>query len=272
LVFIVVFINSMPKRRSVNVRRPRKSKMIPGEMSYEGTVEIPISASTTAASVNLHSLLAAGTPFLQTLGDLFQFYRFENLKFTLLPFPDHATADGSIAISYQPEITDAVPTQASQLLAMPQNLFMTDGATVPMSFQVGRRTLVDAPNKMWRTQLPSQTNTGSGVFPSSTLWDSIQGVLWFLGSASISAVGILKYVVKLASPVASALTPGPRIRSEQVMGHSYLLFQRVGGKPARHDPDLSPLKGLPLLSLGNQVMHPQDSSALVAACHCGKTH
>jgi len=245
--------------------------MTPGEMMYEGTVEIPISASTTAASVNLHSLLAAGTPFLQTLGDLFQFYRFENLKFTLLPFADHSSVDGTVAISYQPEITDAVPTQASQLLAMPQNLYMTDGETTPLSFRVGRKTLVDAPNKMWRTQLPSQTNTGSGVFPSSTLWDSIQGVLWFIGSASISAVGILKYVIKLASPVASALTPGPRIRSEQVMGHSYLHLHRVGGKPARYDPDPIFPKVLPPLSLGDQVKHPQDSSTLVVACHCGKS-
>lgn len=240
--------------------------MTAGEMLYEGTVEIPISATTTAAAVNLHSVLAAGSQFLQNIGDSFQFYRFERLNFKLLPFADHTIVDGALAVAYQPEITDAVPTQASQLLAMPQNLYMTDGQTTPQSFNVGRKTLVDAPNKMWRTQLPSQTNTGSGVFPSSTLWDSIQGVLWFIASGTLSAVGILKYVVKLASPVAQALTPGPRIRSEQVMGHPYLLFEMVGGKPSRVDPEQ---KSLPSRSSGNQIAHPADSSALVAACRCG---
>jgi hypothetical protein len=200
-------------------RAPRRIQA-PGEIVYRGSLDIPLATSTTASAVTLDSLVTAGTAaFLRGVGDCFQLYRFEDLKLTFYPFANGATSDIS-AVGYQDEFEDTAPTSVSQLLDYPWSQVMTNSQTTPISLRVPKRVLIgDNQDKFWRTQMPSQTNTGSGTFATSNLWESVQGVFWFLSSTALTINAVLKYAIRLASPAASSLTP--RIRTESLLGWNH---------------------------------------------------
>lgn len=208
--------NNMRKTRR-NGRSGRRQRRKQGETVFSGSLEIPVSASTVVSAVTLDSLVTAGSPFLATLGDCFNMYRFEDLQLTLYPLADHTTADGSLAVGYQNEITDTRPTSLGQVLTLPYNRVVTDGQTVPVKFDVPRRALLQNQQKFWRTQLPSQTNTGTGLFATSDLWESVQGVFWFIASAALNLIAVLKYTIRLTQPSYPALTPRPQ-RTEALLG------------------------------------------------------
>jgi hypothetical protein len=233
----------MPTKRNTRstrqAGRPRRTRgSMAGSILYHGKLELPISASTTASAANLHAFVSAGSQFLQTVGDCFQMYRFEKLSLKLYPFADHTVADGTLAVGYQPEITDTLPTTISEVLNMPQCQLVTDGQTVPVTLNVPKSALMTNQNKFWRTQLPSQTNTGSGNFATSNFWETVQGAFWFLATGSLTLTSILNYTIRLISPVAPAQTPRPaRPRVEALLGHHYLGFERLQGQPVSFAPD-----------------------------------
>jgi len=180
---------------------------------------LTLTATTTAAALTLDSLVTSGSSsFLSSLGDLFQEYRFEDLMLTIYP-PATGVVGSTIAVGYQNEITDASPTTVGQILAMPFNNLMTDTMTVPVKFKVPQKILRRNMQNYWRTQLPSQTNTGTGTLPTSNVWESIQGVFWFIASVAATSTAVLKYTLALVNPVAAALTPRPnRRRTEAILG------------------------------------------------------
>ncbi len=223
----------MKNKRQNNSRRSDRlggRGIRPGEMSYSGSVQIPISATTTPSAFTLNSLLSAGTAqFLKNVGDSFQLYRFEDLKLTFYPFAN-AASNNFVSVGFQQELEDNVPANVAQMSDMPWNQSMTNSQTVPVSFRVPPRVLkAQGLEQFWRTQLPSQTNTGTGTLPSSNLWESVQGAFWFAASAAITCFTVLKYVVKLASPLAPTLTPKPKVRTEALLGwpHQSLLGEII---------------------------------------------
>lgn len=213
----------MPKRNTRTSRSSRRGKnqsyaSKAGEITYTGAAALTINATTTAAALTLDSLVTQGSSsFLSGLGDLFQEYRFEKLNLTMYPAAT-SVAGSTIGVGYQNEITDGSPTSIGQIVALPWNQLMTDTMTVPSRFNVPRKALMLNMQKFWRTQLPSQTNTGTGTFASSNLWESVQGIFWFIASIAMTCTAVLRYTIRLVNPVAAGFSPAPRRRTESVLG------------------------------------------------------
>ena len=211
---------------NLNGRSARNSGL--GQTLYRGAAALNIPATTTATSLTLDSLVTGGgSTFLSNLGDLFQEYRFEDLSITLYPAAT-SVAGSTIAMGYQNESTDTAPTSTGQVISMPFNQIMTDTMTTPVRFRVPRYALIrDGIQKFWRTQLPSQTNTGTGTLPTSNLWESVQGVFWFIASVAMTVTAVVKYALRLANPVPLSINPRPRVRTESLLGWKFVPLDEV---------------------------------------------
>ncbi len=195
-----------------------------GQTLYRGSAALNIPATTTGTSLTLDSLVTGGSStFLSSLGDLFQEYRFEDMSITVYPAAT-SVAGSTIAVGYQNESTDSAPTSTGQVLSMPFNQIMTDTMTVPVKFKVPRYALLrDGIQRFWRTQLPSQANTGTGTLPTSNLWESVQGVFWFIATTAMTVTAVVKYALRLANPVPLSINPRPkRVRTESLLGWKFV--------------------------------------------------
>jgi hypothetical protein len=197
------------------VRPRRAARRQNGEIVYTGSVAVPVSVSTTASAITLDSFVSAGSQFLQGLGDSFQEYRFDKLKLRFSPFASGASTD-LVTVGFQNEISDGVPTTNGAILVYPANAVMTNSNTTNQWLNVSKRNLRGKNlEQLWRTQLPNQSTTvpsggGTVTAPTSNVWESVQGVFWFLASTTISCFATLMYTVKLASPILQSLSPQPR--------------------------------------------------------------
>jgi len=216
-----------------------KRKTNSGSITYSGSVAVTTSATTTASAATLLSLVTAGSRFLNNLGDIFQLYRFTKLEVDIFPYQT-VTANAFAVFGYQQDISDTAPTSVSQVVDLGCSQYMMSSQTVPVKFKVPRSRLMASVNKWYRTQLPSQTNTGSGSFSTSDVWESTQGVVWVLANATVTLQSIWRYTVELSSAAAPGLTPSPRVRLEKVMGWRSVQFETdipTGDDPPKKEID-----------------------------------
>ncbi len=214
----------MPKNtRRTRTNNRRKGQLPNGTIRYKGTLKITANATTTASSITLDSFVIStgGSPFLSYVGDAFQMYAFDKIQVIALPITPSGA--NSVVFGYQNEILDTAPTSQSQILDFPWNGFMETEQTVPMRSTIPRRILRGQNmENLWRTQLPSQTIGTTAA--SSNLWQSVQGAFWFRTNAGTAVLDlIMRYTVILSSPCANSINPGPRARTEALLGFPHLV-------------------------------------------------
>ncbi len=245
--------------------------MTPGEMTYSGKLEISVTATSTPTAITLDTLVTAGvSQFLKNIGDSFQMYAFTKLRLQVFP-----SGSGPLAFGYQNEIVDTAPTTMQEIMDFPWNGIISAAQTVPYSSTIPRKVLLgDNMERMWRTQLPSQIDPGTGVaLPTSNLWQSVQGAFWFYcGVGTPAVVAILTYTIRLSSPCAPPITPRPRV--ENLLGYPYFapvdgenFWKRVDPAPLVKRTSYATQYGTLSPTLGKNCAHDTPNSSYIA-CWC----
>lgn len=200
----------MQRNLSKSKRQATRRGRTVGEIVYSGKELLSITvAAATSVRTTLQSLLVSSTSqVLGTLGTTFSMYRFEKLGLSIQPLSPSIGA-GVMAIGYSNEVSDATPANVSQIASLPVSCLVNAFKTVPTTMSVKRSYLIgENCARFWRTQIST-----AGT-PSSTLWDDVQGTIYyqtsFGGSATFDV--LLTYTVVLCDASPPAITPMPAQR------------------------------------------------------------
>jgi len=124
------------------------------------------------------------------------------MKIFVNPFGTSSAAGNTyLTIGYQPFQQDSAPS-AQEIINMPRSMVMTASQTVQSPFMIPRQVLLGQTSlKWWRRLLPSQlTNTAGNPLPTSNLFDSVQGCLWFIANTNQSFSFRVQYVIEFQGP------------------------------------------------------------------------
>ncbi len=158
-----------------------------------------VSTSYNAPTITSDNLSPAIDVRLNAIADVFQYYRFTQLKVSLMPYDD-GTNEATVSSGYIPRVPNTAPTTHNQIMNLPGSVFKGFGQTIPASYRLGKSVLIaDAPLKWYQTIVGTE----------DTQWE-IQGVLYHASNgktASSPFVYIVEGVCEFKGRSAASQTP-----------------------------------------------------------------
>ncbi len=184
-------------------------------------------AAPTIVTVNLSPAFESR---LSAIAEVFQFYRFSQLKVSLLPNINEVTADDTaVSAGYIPRVPNAAPTTHNQILGLPGSTYKGLGQTMPASFRLGKNVLIaDAPLKWFQSVAGTEDTQweiqgvlylgGTGTNNPTTFTYMIEGVCEFKGRSNASLTPLYPLIgSKKSDSVNSSDTPG-NVSQEIIVG------------------------------------------------------
>lgn len=194
---LLFFLSSMSKSSK---RRQRRRILPAGTIVFRGCSFITVSTVTGTASTLSIQPNVLDNPNLSSLSDTFQLYRYHKLKVSVvndLSLP--------VAVGYQNNLSDGLPTTAQQLMFLPYSMYVGNLTTVPLHFSVPRRFLLGENDaKYWRTRVST-----AGT-PTTDLWEDTQGTLTLFGPSNTVHL-VVRYTVEFTNAMTPSQTPSPRL-------------------------------------------------------------
>ncbi len=144
-------------------------------ISFKDLFQYTFSASTAMQTT---SVAPGSFTRLQTIGEMFQYYRFETLSLKIFPFTDTASGTNNIiCVSYQPRESGVADLNTFvQLTEVISSTLINQGKTTPSSLRVARAVMRNSDQRRF------------AVSTSATLQESVQGNIHIIPSQILSSV------------------------------------------------------------------------------------
>ncbi len=186
----------MTKRR--NQLRADPIERIPFKSFLQSNVT---STSLTAPSIVTTNISPLFDSRLTAIAEVFQFYRFSELKVSALPNINEVSADdAAVSVGYCPRVPNTAPTTHNQILNLPGSAYKGLGQVMPASFRLGKSILLgDAPLKWFQSVAGTE----------DTQWE-IQGVVYLGGTGTnnpVTVVYMIEGVCEFKGRTNASLTP-----------------------------------------------------------------
>ncbi len=155
-----------------------------------------------APTISTVSIVPAFDARLAAIAEVYQFYRFTQLRVFLCPHINEVTADDvATSTGYLPRTPNTAPTTHVQVMAMPSSAYKGMGQTMPSKMSVPKSILLgDAPLKWFQSVAGTE----------DTQWE-VQGVVYIAGTSTnatgASAVFYLEGICEFKGRSASQQTP-----------------------------------------------------------------